>query len=159
MGSVQLNMEIGDSVLSVTLADVLYILDWNEPCFISWRKIDMLVQFRMVDEDDMITVQCKSDDSPLFIAELMHRCYQLLRRGRHNKIHTAATDIWYQAFVHSSTHFCSNATDIYTDCSILPQSTSAFFCPECAKYNCKHSVPLPVLSPQPKNCCGGPINL
>ena len=48
MRSVQLDLEIGGSVLSVTLSDVLYVPDWNEACLISWRKIDMLGRFRMV---------------------------------------------------------------------------------------------------------------
>ena len=54
---------------SVTLSDVLYVPDWNEACLISWRKIDMLGRFRMVGEDGIITVQRKSDYSPVFIAE------------------------------------------------------------------------------------------
>ena len=78
MRSVQLDTEIGGSVLSVTLSDVLYVPDWNEACLISWRKIDMLGCFRMVGEDCIITVQPKSDHSPVFIAEIMHECYQVL---------------------------------------------------------------------------------
>ena len=61
MGSVQLDIEIGGSVLSVTLSDVLYVPDWNEASLISWRKIDMLGRFRMVGEDGIITVQRKSN--------------------------------------------------------------------------------------------------
>ena len=93
MRSVQLDMEIGGSVLSVTLADVLYVPDWNEASLISWRKIDILGRFRMVGEDGIITVQRQSDHSPVFIAELMHGCYQVLPLPRHNKIYTAATDV------------------------------------------------------------------
>ena len=74
MGSVQLDMQIGGCVLSVTLSDVLYVPDWNEACLISWRKIDMLGRFRMVGEDGMITIQRICDLSPVFIAELMHGC-------------------------------------------------------------------------------------
>ena len=71
-GSVQLDMEIGGSVLSVTLSDVKYVPDWNEACLISWRKVDMLGRFGIVGVDGIITVQHKSTHSPLFIAELMH---------------------------------------------------------------------------------------
>ena len=38
----------------------------------------MLGRFRMVGEDGIITVQRKSDYSPVFIAESMHTYYQLL---------------------------------------------------------------------------------
>ena len=72
MGSVHLDMEISCSVLSITRSDVLYVPDWNDACLISWRKIDMLGRFRMVGEDGIITVQCKSDHSPVFMTELMH---------------------------------------------------------------------------------------
>ena len=81
----------------------------------------------------------------------MHECYQVLPLARHNKIYTAATDFWDQALGHSSTRFCSTATDIYTDGSILRKRTSEFFCPVCAKYNSKHSVPPPVSNQQSKN--------
>ena len=94
LGSVQLQMEIVGTVLSVTLAHVLYVPDWNETCLISCRKIDMLGRFRMVAEDCIITVQCKSDHSPLVIAELMDECYQVLRLACHNEIYTAAADFW-----------------------------------------------------------------
>ena len=105
----------------------------------------------MVGEDGIITVQRKSDHSPVFIAELIHACYQVLPLARHNKIYTAATDFWHQALGHSSTRFWSTATDIYADGSILPKRPSEFSCPACAKYNSKHSVPLPVSNPQSKN--------
>ena len=144
-------MEIGGSVLSGTLSDVLYVPDWNEACLISCRKIDMLGRFRMVGEDGVITVECKSDHCPVFIAELMHGCYQVQPLARHNKIYTAATDFWHQALQHSSTRFWSTATDIYADGSILPKRPSEFFCPACAKYNSKHSVPTPGSNPQSKN--------
>ena len=149
--SVQLYMEIGGSVLSVTLSDVLYVPECNEACLISWSKIDILGSFRMVGEDGIITVQRKSDHSPVFIAELMHGCYQVLPLARHNKIYTAATDFWQQALGHSSTRFCSTATDIYADGSILRKRPSEFFCPACAKYNSKHSLPPPVSNPQSNN--------
>ena len=151
MGSVQLDIEIGGSVLFVTLSDVLYVPDWNEAYLISWRKIDMLGHFRMVVEDGIITVERKCDHSPLFIPKIIHRCYQVLPLVRHNKIHTAATDFWHPALGHSSTRFWSNATDIYADGSILPKRPSEFFCPACAKCNSNHSVPLSVSSPQSKN--------
>ena len=61
-------MEIGDGVLSATRSDVLYVSDWNEACLISWRKINMLGRVRIVGEDGIITVQRKSDHSPVFIA-------------------------------------------------------------------------------------------
>ena len=144
-------MEITGSVLSVTLSDVSYVPDWNEACLISCSKIDILCCFRMVHEDGFITVQRKSDHSPVFIAELMHGCYQVLPLARHNKIYTAATDFWQQALGYSSTRFCSTATDIYAYGSILPKRPSAFFCPACAKYNSKHSVPPPVSNAQSKN--------
>ena len=54
----------------------------------------MLGRFRMVGEDGIITVQRKSDHSPVLIAELMHGCYQVLPLARYNKINTAATDFW-----------------------------------------------------------------
>ena len=111
----------------------------------------MLGRFRMVGEDAIITVQRKSDHSPVFIAELMHGCYQVLPLACHNKIYTAATDFWHQASVHSSTRFWSTATDIYADGSILPKRPSEFFCPACAKYNSKHSIPPPVSNLQSKN--------
>ena len=69
MGLVHLDMEIGGSVLSVTLSNVLYVPDWNAACLISWRKIDMLGRFRMVGVDGIVTVPCKSDHSPVFMAE------------------------------------------------------------------------------------------
>ena len=65
----------------------------------------MLSRFRMVGEDGIITVQQKSDHSPVFIDELMHGCYQVLPLARHKKIYTAATDFWQQALGHSSTRF------------------------------------------------------
>ena len=142
---------IDGSVLSVTLSDVFYVPDWNEACLISWRKIDMLGRFRMVGEDGLITVQRKSDHSPLVIAELMHGCHQVLPLAYHNKIYNAATDFGHEALGHSSTRVWSTATDIYADGSILPKRTSDFFCPACAKYNSKHSVPSPVSNPQSEN--------
>ena len=75
MGSVQLDMEIGGSVLSVTLSDVLYVPDSDEACLITRRKIDMLGRFRMVGEHGIITVLRKYDHSPVFIAEFMDGCY------------------------------------------------------------------------------------
>ena len=120
MGSVQLDMEIGGSVLSVTLSDVLCVPDWTEACLISWRKIGILGRFRMVGEDGIIPVERKSDHSPVLIAELMHGCSQVLPLARHNQIYTAATDFWQQALGHSATRFWSNGTDIYADGSILP---------------------------------------
>ena len=111
----------------------------------------MLYHFRMVGEDSIIAVQRKSDHSPLYIAELMYGSHQVLPLTCHNKIYTAATDFWHQALGHSSTRFCSTATDIDTDGSISHKRTSEFFCPACAKYNSKHSVPPPVSNPQFKN--------
>ena len=81
-GSVQLDMEIGDSVLSVTLSDVLYVPHWNEACLISWTKIDVLGRFQIVGEDGIITVQRKSDHSTVFIAEFKYGCYQVLPLAR-----------------------------------------------------------------------------
>ena len=75
MESVQLDMEIGGSVLSVSVSDVLYASDWNEACLISWRRIDMQGRFRIVSEDDIITVQRRCDQSPFCIAELMYGSY------------------------------------------------------------------------------------
>ena len=113
----------------------------------------MLGCFRIVDEDGMITVQRICHHSPVLISELMHGCYHGLPLARHDKIYTAATGFWHQAFGHSSTSFCSTATNIYADGSILRQHTSEFFRPACAKYNSKYSVPLPVLHPHSKNPC------
>ena len=115
----------------------------------------MLGRFRMVGEDSIIGVQRKSALSPVFIAELMHGCYQVLPVARHNNIYTAATDFWHQALVPSSTLFWSTATDIYTDGCILPKRQTEFFCAACAKYNSKHAVPPPVSNLQSKN----PFNL
>ena len=98
-----------------------------------------------------MTVQRKSDHSPVFIAELMHGCYQVLPLARHNKIYTAASDFWHQALGHSSIRFCCTATDIYADGSILVEHTSEFFRPACAKLNSKHAVPSPVSNPQSQN--------
>ena len=111
----------------------------------------MLAHFRMLGEDGIMTVQPKYDHSPVFIGELMHACYQVLPLARQNMIYTAATYFWQQALVHSSARFCSTATDIYADGSILHKRTSNFFCPGCAKHNSKHSVPLPVWNLQSKN--------
>ena len=99
MGSVQLHREISSSVLSVTLSDVSYVPDCNEACLIYRGKIDILGHFQMVGEDSFITVPRKSDDAPVFIAEVMHACYQVLPLARHNTIYTAATDFWQQALV------------------------------------------------------------
>ena len=153
MGSVQLDMESGGSVLSVTLADGLYVPDWNEASLISNRMVDMLRRFRMVGEDGIIPVRNKSDHSPLFIASLMHGCYHVLPIARHKKFYTAATDFWHHALGHSSTRFWRTATDIDTDGSILPKRTSEFFCAACAKYNSKYAVPLPGLNAQFRNPC------
>ena len=150
IGSVQLDMEIGGSVLSVTLSDVLYVPDWNEACMISWRMRDLLRHFRMVGDHSMITVQCKSDPSPVFSAEVIHACYQVLPLARHNEIYTAATHFWEQPLVHASTCFCSTATHIYGDASILPKRTTEFFCPACPQCHCKHCIALPVSNPQCK---------
>ena len=87
-------MEIGGSVHSVTFSDVLYVPDWNEPCLISRRKIDVLGRFRMVREDGIITVLRKSDPAAVVIAELMHGCQQVLPLARPDQIYTAATDFW-----------------------------------------------------------------
>ena len=56
MGSVQLHIEIGGRVLSLTLSDDLYVPDWDEACLCSCWKIDMLGCFRMGGEDGIITV-------------------------------------------------------------------------------------------------------
>ena len=151
MGSVQLDREIGGSVLSVTVSDVLYVPNWNEAFLISWRKIDMLRGLRMVSEDGIITVQHKSDHSAVRIGEFMHGCYQVLPLARHNKIYAAATDVCHQALVHSLKCFCSTPTDIYADGSFLPKRTSEYFCAACAKYHSKHAGPLPVSNAQSKN--------
>ena len=111
----------------------------------------MVGPFRMVGEDGIITVLHKSKHSPVFIEELMHACYQVLPLARHNKIHTATTDFWHQELGHCATRFCSTATDIYADGSILTKHPSEFFYPACATYNCKDSVPTLVLNPQSKN--------
>ena len=151
MGSVQLHMEIGARVLSITLSDVVYVPDWNVACLISCTKIAMQGRYRMVGADDIITVEYKSDYSHGFIARFIHGCDQLLPLADHNKINTAASDFWYQALWHSSTRFCSTPTDIYADGSILLKRPSDFFCPAGAKYNSKHSVSLPVSNPQSQN--------
>ena len=111
----------------------------------------MLGRFRMLGEDSINTVQRKSDHFPVFLVELMHECYQVLPLARQNEIYTAATDFWHRALGHSSTRFCSPATDIYADGSIAPNRSSEFFCPACAKYNSKHCVPVAVSNPQSKN--------
>ena len=67
-----MHITIDGSVLSVTLSDVLYVPDCNEAYLISERKIDMLSRFRMIGEDSINTIQCKSYYYPVFIAELMH---------------------------------------------------------------------------------------
>ena len=108
-------------------------------------------RFRIVVEYSIITVQHKSGHSPVFITELMHRCYQVLPLTYPDKICTTPTDFWHQALGHSSTGFCNNATNIYADNSIIPKCSSEFFCPACDKYNSKHAVPLPVSSSQSKN--------
>ena len=125
-------MEIGGIVLSVTISDVSYVSDSNEPHLIFWRKSNMLSCFRIVGEDGFITVLPKSDHSAVFIAELMHGCYQVLSLARHNKMYTAATDFGHPALGHSAPRFCSTATDIYADGSILREHTSEFFCTGCA---------------------------
>ena len=111
----------------------------------------MLDRFRMVAEDGIITLQCKSDHSPILIAELRYGCYQVLPLAYHTKIYTAPTDFWHQALVYSSTRFCSNATDMYDDSSMLSKRPSEFFCSACTKYDSINSVPLPVSSRQYKN--------
>ena len=84
----------------------------------------MLGQFRMVGEDGSITVQYKYDPFPVFIAKLMHECYQVLPLAPHDKIYTAATDSCHQGFTYLSTHFCSTATDIYAHSCILHRRQS-----------------------------------
>ena len=81
----------------------------------------------------------------------MHSCYRVLPLACNNKIYTGATDFWHQGLGHSSIRFCSTATDIDTDGSILPKCTSQCFCSACAKYNGKHSVFTPVSNAQWKN--------
>ena len=151
MRSVHLYIEIGGSVLPVTLSDVLYVPDGNEARLISWRKIYMLGHFQMVGEDGIITVLHKSDYSPLFIAALKYVCLRVLPLARHDTTRTAATDFSQHALVHSSICFCSTATDIYTDGSMISKRPTEFFCPACAKYNSKHAVTAPVSNPQYKN--------
>ena len=65
----------------------------------------MLARFRMVAEDSIITVQRKSDHTSLFIAELMHGCYQVLPLACSNKIYTVATDFWHEGLGHSLIRF------------------------------------------------------
>ena len=95
MGSVQLGMEINGGELSVTLSQVAYVPDWNEACFISWGNIDIQGCFQMVGTDAIIIVLSASDHSPVFIAELMRECCQVLHRALHDKIYTPATDFLY----------------------------------------------------------------
>ena len=66
----------------------------------------------MVGEDGVNIVPHKSDHCPVFIAELMHGCYEVLPLVCHNEINTAATDFWHQVFGHYSTRFCSKGMDI-----------------------------------------------
>ena len=148
MESVELDMDIVGSVLSVTLSDVLYVHDCNEPCLISCRKIAMWGRFRMLVDDEIISFARKSDHSAGFIAKLMHECYQVLRLARNNKIHTVATDFWHQGLVHSSTHFLCTATHIYRDDSISPKHPSDFLYSPSNKYNCKHTVHTSGSNPQ-----------
>ena len=106
----------------------------------------MLGHLRMVGEDDISTVLSMSDYSCVFIAELRNGCSQVLHLVHHNMIYPAAPDFWRQALWHSATRFCSTATDNNSDGSILPKHTSEFCSRACAKYDNKHSVPLPVMN-------------
>ena len=90
-------MEIGGSLHSITLSDVLYAPDWNVDCLFSRRTIDILFHFQMVGADGIMTVPYKCDHSRVFIAELMHVCYQVLPLAHHNKIYAAATEFRHQA--------------------------------------------------------------
>ena len=90
-------MKIACRVLSVTPADVLYVPIYNEACLMSCRKIEMQGRYRMVGEDGIITVECKSDHIAIYITELMYGCFQVLPLARHNKIYTATSDFWHPA--------------------------------------------------------------
>ena len=151
MESLQLYMKIAGSVLSITLADVLNVFDWHDACLISWPEMDMLGSFHIVREDAAITVPRKSSHTPVFIAQLMHGCYQVLHLVHHYNIYAIATDFGHPPLGDESTRCCSPATNIYANRSISPKRTSEFFCPAGAKYNSTHSVSLPGSNLQSKN--------
>lgn len=101
----QLNIELGGSVLSVSLSYIVYVRHCNEGCLISYTKIHMVGRFGMVGVDGAISDPRKSEHSAVCIAELMHECHQVLPLTRHQKINTTGTHFWYQGLGLSSTRF------------------------------------------------------
>ena len=57
-GKVKFDIMEGDSVIPLTLSDVLYILDWGSSSLVSWHYIAS--KCRMAGEDDWITVSLKN---------------------------------------------------------------------------------------------------
>ena len=96
-----------------------------------------------------------SDDSVVLQAILEYGTYQVFLIVQHSQIYITGTDFWHQALGHSSTHYWSNAKDIYTDSDILPKRPSHFWCSQCAVYNSKEQALKPVDSPRSKE----PFNL
>jgi len=140
-GNLWLDIEVSGHIISITLTNVLYVPDWNEACLISLRKIDEIRMFRMIREDGVIEVRKKSDNSVVISAALEHGSYQVYRIMKHGKIYSASIEYWHKALGHTSTPFWNTATDIYGDGSLLPKRSTSLFCPTCAKYNCKQSIP------------------
>ena len=148
LGNVSLDVEVSSSVISVYLSDVLYVLDWNEACLISCRKIDELGRFRMVGEDGVINIIQKVDKAIVFSASLQCGSYQVHPIVRHGKIYIAATDFWHLALGHTSTYFRFDAKELYEDGSILPKRPSHYWCPTFSKYNSKQVVSTSAENPK-----------
>jgi len=147
-GNMNLDLDVASSVISITFSDVLYVPDWDMPCLISWRKIDVLGHFRMVGEDGVISVIKKAHNCVVISASLEHVSYQVYPIVRQGTIYMAATEFWHQALGHSSPRFWSDAKDIYADGSILPKRPAHYFCSSFAKYNSKQIVPSSVEYPK-----------
>ena len=98
MRSLQLHMQIGGSVLLVTVSDVSHVHDWNEVCLIGSRKINMEGRFQMVAEDAIITMECQSDPCPpLWPNHCMHvsKFYHLhVSRGSTPQVLIAPINGW-----------------------------------------------------------------
>ena len=124
-------------------------LGWG--LLITLWKMDMLSCFWMVGDNGMVTVQCKSDHLSIFIAQLIHRCYQVPPLAYYCKISTAATDFRQQALEHFSTRLCRSASDVYADDCISLRAKNAFLSPRCDNNKYKYWVPVPLLYPQCKN--------
>jgi len=95
----------------------------------------------MIGEDSIIEVRKKSDNSVVISATLEHGFYQVYPIVKHGKIYTASIEYWHKALGPTSTRFWNTATDIYADGSLLPKRPTSHFCPTCAKYNSKLSIP------------------